>query len=61
MIKTVGNAPDAYYVQGATFNGKPLNENWLYRKDIFQGGELVLTMGTEPSDCWNASHPPVSR
>ena len=61
VIKTVGNAPDAYYVQGATFNGKPLNENWLYRKDVFQGGELVLTMGTEPSDCWNASRPPVSR
>lgn len=61
VIKTVGNAPDAYYVQGATFNGKPLNENWLYRKDVFQGGELVLTMGTEPSDCWNASLPPVSR
>ncbi len=61
VIRTVGNAPDAYYVQGATFNGKPLNENWLYRKDVFQGGELVLTMGTEPSDCWNASRPPVSR
>ncbi len=61
VIKTVGNAPDAYYVQGATFNGKPLNENWLYRKDVFQGGELVLTMDTEPSDCWNASRPPVSR
>lgn len=61
VIRTVGNAPDAYYVQDATFNGKPLNENWLYRKDVFQGGELVLTMGTEPSGCWNASRPPVSR
>ena len=61
VIKTVGNGPEAYYVQGATFNGKPLNEDWLYRKDILAGGELVLEMGPEPSDCWNASRPPVSR
>ena len=61
VIKTVGNAPEAYYVQKASFDGKPLEQNWLYRKDVFKGGELVLTMGTEPSDVWNASHPPVSR
>ncbi len=61
VIKTVGNAPEAYYVQKASFDGKPLEQNWLYRKDVFKGGELVLTMGTEPSDVWNASRPPVSR
>jgi len=48
-------------VQDARFNGKPLQENWLYRKDVLAGGELVLQLGTEPSDCWNASRPPVSR
>ena len=61
VIETKGNGPEAYYVQGATFNGKPLEENWLYRKDILAGGKLTLTMGAEPSDCWNASRPPVSR
>ena len=61
VIETKGNGPEAYYVQGATFNEKPLDENWLYRKDILAGGKLTLTMGTEPSDCWNASRPPVSR
>ena len=61
VIRTLGGGPEAYYVQGATFNGKPLTEDWLYRKDVFAGGELVLTMGTEPSDCWNASRPPISR
>ena len=61
VIETEGNGPEAYYVQGATFNGKPLDENWLYRKDILSGGKLTLTMGAEPSDCWNASRPPVSR
>ena len=61
VIKTRGNAPEAYYVQKATFNGKPLRENWLYRKDVFGGGELLLEMGPEPSGCWDASRPPVSR
>ena len=60
-IRTEGNAPDAYYVQSATFNGKPLEQNWLYRKDVYAGGELVLKMGAEPSDFWNDSMPPVTR
>lgn len=59
-IKTVGNSKDAMYVQSATFNGKPLDQCWLYRKDVYAGGELVLNMGTEPSDVWNNSVPPVS-
>ena len=59
VIKTVGNGPEAYYVQSARFNGKPLEQNWLYRKDVLAGGELVLTMGAEPSDVWNGSRPPV--
>ena len=29
--------------------------------DLLSGGKLVLTMGTEPSGCWNASRPPVAR
>jgi predicted alpha-1,2-mannosidase len=61
VIRTIGNGPDAYYVQKATFNGKPLEQNWLYRKDILSGGELVLTMGTKPSDVWNESCPPVKQ
>ena len=61
VIETKGNGPEAYYVQDATFNGRPLNENWLYRKDVLSGGKLTLKMGTEPSDHWNASRPPVSR
>lgn len=60
-IRTIGNSADAMYVQSATFNGKPLDKCWLYRGDVFKGGELVLTMGTEPSDVWSGSTPPVSR
>ena len=59
-ILTKSNSADAMYVQNATFNGKPLDRCWLYRDEVFNGGELVLQMGTEPSDVWNNSEPPVS-
>lgn len=59
-IITKGNSADAMYVQNATFNGKPLDRCWLYRDEVFNGGELVLQMGTESSDVWNNSEPPVS-
>lgn len=59
-IITKGNSADAMYVQNATFNGKPLDRCWLYHDEVFNGGELVLQMGTEPSDVWNNSEPPVS-
>lgn len=60
VILTDGNSSENMYVQSATFRGKPMNECWLYRKDIFEGGTLRLEMGPEPSDCWNNSIPPVS-
>lgn len=59
-IKTSGNSADAFYVQGATLNGKPLDRCWLYRDEIYRGGSLELVMGTEPSDIWSGSVPPVS-
>ncbi len=60
VIKTSGNSAEAMYVQSARFNGKPLEQCWLYRSDVFKGGELELVMGTEPSDVWNSSVPPIS-
>ncbi|MCR5002935.1 MAG: GH92 family glycosyl hydrolase [Bacteroidales bacterium] len=61
VIETKGNSPEALYVQGATFNGKPLDRNWLYRDEVYSGGKLVLDMGEEPSTVWDSSCPPVSR
>ena len=61
VIETKGNSPLALYVQQASFNGKPLDRNWLYRDEVFAGGKLVLEMGEEPSSCWDSSRPPVDR
>ena len=60
-IRTENNSDKAYYVQSAAFNGKPLDQCWLYRSDVYNGGELVLRMGEEPSDVWSDSKPAVSR
>ena len=60
-IRTENNSDKAYYVQSAAFNGKPLDQCWLYRSDVYNGGELVLRMGEEPSDIWSDSKPAVSR
>ena len=37
VIETTGNTPDAYYVQSATLNGKPLEQCWMYRDELYKG------------------------
>ena len=49
VIDVEGNAPDAYYIQAATLNGKPLDEPWIPREEVMRGGELKLVMGSEPN------------
>lgn len=58
VIKARNNSKDAYYVQKATLNGKALGNCWLYRDEVYKGGELVLEMGTEPNENWGADCPP---
>ncbi len=48
------------YVQSATLNGKPLLNTWFRHAEIAQGGELVLQMGSAPSETWGKGVPPPS-
>ena len=52
VIETRGGGGENYFVQNATFNGKPLNQCWLYRDEVFQGGVLKLVMGRQPNEKW---------
>ena len=52
VIEVENNTPDAYYIQSAEFNGKPLNDCWIYREDFFKGGTLKLKMGSTPNVEW---------
>ena len=51
-----GNNP--YYVQSVAWNGRPLNDCWMYREELLQGGELHFVMGTEPQKNWGTSSTP---
>lgn len=52
VIETVGNSPEAMYVQSATLNGQPQQSCRIPNSEIFKGGKLVLEMGTEPNENW---------
>jgi predicted alpha-1,2-mannosidase len=59
-ILAKNNSKDNIYVQSATFNGKPLDNCWLYRDELMAGGELVFTMGSKPNENWGTKVPPPS-
>ena len=59
VIETQGNGPGQYYVQSATLNGKPLNQCWLYRDELYKGGTLKLQMGGVPNEQWGIESAPA--
>lgn len=59
VIETKGNGPGQYYVQSATLNGKPFDQCWLYRDELYKGGKLELQMGAEPNEQWGVEVAPV--
>lgn len=59
VIETQSNGPGQYYVQSATLNGKPLNQCWLYRDELYKGGTLKLQMGGVPNEQWGIESAPA--
>jgi predicted alpha-1,2-mannosidase len=47
------------FIQSATLNGAPLDTAWFRHKQIANGGTLVFTMGSAPSN-WGTTNPPPS-
>lgn len=60
VIKTRNNSKENMYVQALTFNGKEINNCWMYRDELMKGGTLVFTMGSEPHKTWGIASPPPS-
>ncbi len=48
------------YIQSAMLNGKVLNKTWFTHKDMINGGELKLVMGSEPNKNWGIEILPPS-
>ncbi|PSL34506.1 GH92 family glycosyl hydrolase [Chitinophaga ginsengisoli] len=59
-IITQNNSKENIYVQEASFNGKPLNNAWLYRDELMKGGTLLMKMGNVPNEKWGSQIPPPS-
>ncbi|WP_295767131.1 GH92 family glycosyl hydrolase [uncultured Mucilaginibacter sp.] len=60
QIETRNNAKDNVYVQSLTFNGKPVENCWMYRDELMKGGKLVFVMGKQPNQKWGTKTPPPS-
>jgi predicted alpha-1,2-mannosidase len=59
-IETKNNSKTNLYVQSVEFNGKQLNNCWLYRNELMKGGKMVFTMGSQPNKAWGTKTPPPS-
>lgn len=60
IIETINNSKENIYIQSAQFNGRTINNCWLYRDELMKGGKLILTMGNEPNMAWGTDVPPPS-
>lgn len=61
IIETKNNSKQNIYVQSAEFNGKPLNNCWLYRDQLMKGGKLLFVMGSKPNESWGTKVLPPSK
>jgi putative alpha-1,2-mannosidase len=60
VIEARNNSKENMYVQSATFNGKPLQNCWMYKDELMKGGTLIFTMGNQPNKTWGVKTPPPS-
>ncbi len=60
IIEAKNNSKENVYIQSVKFNDKLLNNCWLYRDELMQGGKMVFTMGNQPNKAWGSKFPPPS-
>jgi putative alpha-1,2-mannosidase len=60
VIEAKNNSKQNLYIQSVSFNGKPLNNSWLYRDELMKGGKILFTMGSKPNINWGTKVIPPS-
>lgn len=60
IIETKNQNPDNLYIQSVVWNGKPVEDNWMYHGELMKGGKLEFTMGTEANKQWGRKNAPPS-
>lgn len=52
VIEAKNNKPENYFIQSATLNGEPQQNQWIFHDVITKGGKLELEMGNAPNKNW---------
>jgi len=51
-IVAQGASEGKQYIRSAALNGKPLDRDWIWHREMISGGELVFTMSSQPNPDW---------
>ncbi len=60
IIKTLNNSPENVYIQSARCNGENVENCWMDRARLMQGGTLTFEMGPTPNEAWGVGEAPPS-
>lgn len=60
VIQAKNNTTENVFVQSVQWNGKPLDNCWMYRDELMKGGILIFVMGNRPNMKWGVKIPPPS-
>ncbi|MCU4177034.1 GH92 family glycosyl hydrolase [Carboxylicivirga sp. N1Y90] len=59
-IETTNNGLENKYIQRAEFNGSQIDNCWIKRGDLINGGTLSFQMAAEPNENWGVNIAPPS-
>ena len=57
-ITALNNSGNNIYIQNSELNGTPINRAYIHLDEFLSEGELILTMGPEPSRWAQSECPP---
>jgi len=60
IIETKNNSKGNVYVQSISLNNQTIENCWIDRKKLTDGGTLLIEMGAEPNKTWGVKVPPPS-
>jgi putative alpha-1,2-mannosidase len=60
ILETKNNSQENFYIQNLTFNNEPIENCWIDREMLLQGGKLIFEMDSVPNENWGVNTPPPS-
>jgi len=60
IIKTQNNSQKNIYIQSVSFNQQKIDNCWIDRRSLTEGGTLLFEMGEQPNKTWGITVPPPS-